>query len=222
MTLSYPNSARDVLRFHLIYHGTLPSAGNKAKPDDVLRIRRQLSEQLGYLWQTHHALSVLRDTAVIQRPEAIRTQRMGHGLSPRELAEQYPNEFEHLAGPISVGDRAYLPLVRSSLYLTCELSILFLRQDDPGSIVSQGGDLDGRMKTLLDALRMPSPDEQNRNPPPEKEIFCLMESDALVSRLDIETDRLLFPQTTHQHEVHLDIEVSINVLRVGSHNLCLL
>ena len=128
MNASYPNSARDVLRFHLIYHGPLPSAGNKAKPDDVLHIRTVLSAQLDYLWQTHSALSVLRDTAVVQRPEALTVQRIGHGLNPRQLAEQFPSEYEHLAGPISVGEKTYLPLVRPSLSLTCELSILFLRQ----------------------------------------------------------------------------------------------
>lgn len=222
MNATFPISARDVVRFHLIYHGPLPSAGNKAKPDDVLRIRRNLSTQLAYLWDTHHALSVLRETAVVQKPLGYHSTRIGLGLTPRQMAERYPDEFEHIAGPVSVAGKSYLPLVRSSLSLTCELSILFLRQDDPGSLVSQGGDLDGRLKTLLDALRMPSTAEQERNPPAEDNLFCLMESDSLVSRLDVETDRLLFPTSTHQHEVHLDIEVSINVLRVGPHNMALL
>ena len=78
------------------------------------------------------------------------------------------------------------------------------------------------MKTLLDALRMPTRDEQARNTPADEMLYCLMQDDCLVSRLDIETDRLLFPSSTHPHEVHLDIEVSLNVLRVYPHNVCLL
>lgn len=221
MIANVPLSARDVVRFHLIYHGQLPSSGNKSKPADVMRIREELSPQLEYLWQSHHALSVLRETAVVQRPGNT-TTRLGHNLTPRQLADAYPSEYEHLARPLSVGEKSYLPLVRESLSLACELSILFLRQDEAGKLITQGGDLDGRLKCLLDALRMPSADEQRRAPPRAEHLWCLMQGDELISRLDVETDRLLFPSGTHQHEVHLVIEVSINVLRVGQHNVCLL
>jgi hypothetical protein len=36
------------------------------------------------------------------------------------------------------------------------LNILFLRADIPGKVV-QSGDIDNRLKTLFDALRMPQP-----------------------------------------------------------------
>ena len=42
----------------------------------------------------------------------------------------------------------------------------------------------------------------------------LMESDTLISRIDIDTDRLLSAQSEKPNEVHLVIEVSINVLTV--------
>lgn len=209
------------MRFHLIYHGKLPASANKAKPDDVRRIREEISPQLEYLWHTHHALRSLSEQAAVKRP-ASGVTRLGTNLTPRELAEHYPSEYEYLAGQIHVRDKAYIPVIRESLSLSCELSILFLRQEEAGRLVTQGGDLDGRIKCLLDALRMPSPDEQERSPPNLDRIFCLMQGDELVSRLDVETDRLLFPQTTHQHEVHLTIEVSINVLKVTPYNICLL
>jgi hypothetical protein len=115
-----------------------------------------------------------------------------------------------------------MPLVRKSLDLNCELEILFLRQQDPGDLVTQAGDIDNRAKTLLDALRMPEKDEQERVDVPESGLFTLLESDTLISRLDIDTDRLLFPQTDKPDEVHLVIQVKLNVLRVGPHNMCLL
>lgn len=208
------------MRFHLVYHGQLPSTGNNPKPADVMRIRRELSPQLEYLWQTHPALKVLRREGARHRPGTI--LYVDPDLSPREMATEYPESFEYLVDPIIVGPKQYLPLVRQSLSLGCEVSILFLRQDEAGKLVTQGGDLDGRMKCLLDALRMPSVAEQSRALPAEDLLHCLMEGDELVTRLDIESDRLLFPATIHQHEVHLTIEVSINVLQVGPHNMALL
>jgi hypothetical protein len=37
--------------------------------------------------------------------------------------------------------------------LICRLAITFLRREDPGAVV-HGGDIDNRLNTLLDALRM--------------------------------------------------------------------
>jgi hypothetical protein len=48
----------------------------------------------------------------------------------------------------------FRPLVRETFALHCGLKILFLRKEPPGKVY-QGGDLDGRMKTLIDALTMP-------------------------------------------------------------------
>ena len=230
----YPSSARGIMRFYLVYSGQLPSSGNKAKPGDVLRIRRELAPQLKRLWETHNALHVLQKVGAIEHPRPvselkyINESKFSEMMedpsqqSLRALAKAFPDYFDDLIAPIPVGDRQYMPLVRNSLDLACELSILFLRQQDPGQLITQGGDIDGRIKTLLDALRIPKRDEQDRNPPPEDMLYCLLEDDALVSDLDIEADRLLFPDTTHPHEVHLVINVRLNVLRVGEHNVCLL
>jgi len=130
--------------------------------------------------------------------------------------------YEDLCYEIAIGEKRYLPLVRESLSLSCELKVLFLRQADPGALISQGGDIDNRIKLLLDALRMPDKDEQDRYPPEEDMLYCLMESDHLVSRLDVDTDRLLFPKTEKPDEVHLVIGVRLNVLQVAPHNMCLL
>lgn len=152
----------------------------------------------------------------------------GVALRPREIAlieksRGDPSDYTDLLPYITVGQKHFLPLVRSSLHLSCEIDILFLRQQDPGALVSQGGDIDNRIKTLLDALRMPSPDEENKYPTPAQgPVFCLMESDTLVSRLNIDTDRLLFPETEKPNEVHLVMDVSLNVLQVAAYNQCLL
>lgn len=216
---------RDVMRFRLVYQGALPASANRPKLEDVARIRRELSPQFQYLWETHHSLQVLKEQGwlVHREPGSMAVFNAAvSSFTPREEAARFPHAWTNLCAPIAVGDKTYSPLVRDSLHLNCELDILFLRQDDPGKLISQGGDIDGRIKCLLDALRMPSKAEQDQNPPPESSLWCLMESDTLVSALNVETDRLLFPRSTKPNEVFLVIEVSLVVLQVQRYNTCLL
>jgi hypothetical protein len=211
------------MRFHLVYSGPLSASGNKSKLAEAAKIRVELHSQMQQLWQTHNALAVLKSEGARRDPK----YPMMPG-SPRKAARhQGITGYSDCLTYITVKDQPFFPLVRRSLDLTCELDILFLRQQDPGELISQGGDIDNRIKTLLDALRVPSPDEQERAPSivPSEEaqgLHCLLESDTLVSRLNVDTDRLLSNKTEHPNEVHLVIEVTTNVLRVGSHNLCLL
>ncbi len=209
------------MRFVLVWKGRLPASANKAKKEDVAKIRSDLSPQLSYLWETHPALQVLKEEGFARDPGAPNFIVIPN-WTPRQIAQKHPGHFIDLCDWIPVSDHRYKPLVRKSLDLSCDLEILFLRQDDPGALITQGGDLDGRIKTLLDALRMPSEDEQARCPPKEKDIYCLMQNDTLVSSLDVRTERLLIPESTHAQEVHLVIEVSIRVLRVSLANYCLL
>jgi hypothetical protein len=65
--------------------------------------------------------------------------------------------IEALASIYAVGKYRFVPLVREEFALTCSLNILFLRADIPGKVV-QSGDIDNRLKTLFDALRMPATD----------------------------------------------------------------
>lgn len=94
-----------------------------------------------------------------------------------------------------VGSFRFAPLVSGELHLKGELDITLLRPEAPGGIVGQGGDIDNRMKTLLDALRMPkSPGEipcGEIQEPNEDPFFCLFEDDGLIRALSVGTDRLL-------------------------------
>jgi hypothetical protein len=91
----------------------------------------------------------------------------------------------------------FAPLVTQKNHLACELSITFLRQQRPGQLLGEGGDIDNRLKTLLDALRMPKKDEaqqaQIESRPDDDPIHCLLQDDALVTKVSVETDRLLRP-----------------------------
>ena len=57
------------------------------------------------------------------------------------------------------------------------------------------GDLDNRLKTLFDALRIPVPNERysERNVADDEKpyFFCLLEDDRLITKVSVETDQLL-------------------------------
>lgn len=66
-----------------------------------------------------------------------------------------------------------------------------------------GGDIDGRVKTVFDSLRVPTPEEayklKDKFPPTEDEnpMYCLMQDDKLVSEVRVLADHLLLlPHTT--------------------------
>lgn len=88
----------------------------------------------------------------------------------------------------------FVPLVREDFSLSCNIDVLLLRVDYPGSIWT-AGDVDNRIKTLIDALRMPDSDDDlrgNENPATgEDPFFCLLQDDKLITGFRVETDRLL-------------------------------
>jgi len=91
--------------------------------------------------------------------------------------------------------------------------------------VTQGGDIDNRLKTLLDSLRIPqNKDELPRDDSPrdgEDPFYCLLEDDKLITRLDITSDTLLEPQSSPS-DVDLVIRVHTKVTQVTCANICFL
>jgi hypothetical protein len=220
----------ELMKFTLMFDGDLPSTGNRSKPPEVSRIRNDFHDQLADLWDSH---IVLRQLARTARTHQFHGGFFGGGpivYSPSELPEYRdpipplePGQTDFCA-PIQVpNSAAYIPLIRKSLNLACALDILFLRHEDPGSLVLQGGDIDGRIKTLFDALRMPTEAEEKAGGvPTANPLFCLLESDSLVSDLSVKTGRLLGDRTKKSHAVRLTIDVTVKVLRVMNENQCLI
>jgi hypothetical protein len=215
---------RVLMRFRLVYHGQLPGTGNSSKkPGAIQEIRDQFHPQLKFLWESHTALKRLKDTSIVSTHpgrDLDLTESPFH--APRDLRQFPMREYEvDLCAPIRENGKSYIPLVRKSLDLNCHLNILFLRQEDPGALVLQGGDIDNRIKTLFDALRKPDPDVAGRYPQSFDPLYCLLESDTLISGFDVDTDRLLFPQTGENSEVYLVLEVVVRVLNIGPWNMSL-
>ena len=147
----------------------------------------------------------------------------------RQLAElwkaspfpQHGGPYEALTKPI--GGYRFFPLTSAAREEVAELQITMLRpQQGPGYIIGEGGDIDNRLKTLFDALRMPDkPDELPAGDLPaegENPFFCLLENDILITGLSVRTDRLLEPGKTNSY-VKLIVEVLIKKVPMVGANM---
>ena len=126
-------------------------------------------------------------------------------------------EYVDTCETIERGGWKFQPLIREKLALRGGLKINFLRKEAPGKIY-QGGDLDNRIKTLLDALQVPNHDQVIKGAPDALTHYCLFEDDGLLAGLNIETNRLLSRPGASEHEVRLIIEVDVRVMQSRFYN----
>jgi hypothetical protein len=121
---------------------------------------------------------------------------------------------------------------RRKLHSDCaQLSLSQLRRRCPVSTARRadvahalGGDLDGRLKTLFDALKMPDPKDPvyKGNPPTDDPLYVVLEDDALISDFSVKSGRLLGRGAKKKHEVRLTVDITIKVLRVFPQNQILI
>ncbi len=106
-------------------------------------------------------------------------------------------------------------VVLAQLCLLAELDILMLRPEAPGAIISRG-DIDNSLKTLLDALRAPNNEQEvggsARQSSWASPTFTLLEDDRLISRVNVDTDRLL--NSADHDQVRLTIKVTLRPSKV--------
>lgn len=215
-----------VMKFTLTYDGPLRASGNKPKNEDKWAIRKHIHPQLLDLWSNHPALKAVYENRYFpKRGGAFMMQtHHEHGgpiLPPFVRAEKPPElgqDLIDLCEPIHKHGSNFVPLVRESFALHCGLKIIFLRKEQPGRVY-QGGDIDGRIKTLLDALAMPQHVEQVITDPDAPDpMCCLLEDDAMVSALEVQTERLLTDQSYSKDYARLNIEVDVRVRRTTIYN----
>lgn len=117
----------------------------------------------------------------------------------------------------SLGPFAFVPLVAVQVSAIAELSIVLLRPEAPGQLITQGGDIDNRLKTLFDALTVPRhenalPDGEVPTPEQLPYFFCLLEDDNLVTSVSVRTEQLLEP-VSDSSVADISIEVTTRVTR---------
>jgi hypothetical protein len=193
------------VEFALKYRGPLPAASSSNKRvAEKHQIRRYLHSQLAQFWQKDPRFSKI-DPANLQLAE----QRNGRFDVPRPIGGNPASWFYHLP----LRGIKFVPLITHVREAHCHLAIRFYRRDKPGEIISTDGDLDNRLKTLFDALRMPHRDDELPKDIPlgESPFFCLLDDDALITKLSIETFALLTPTQPGDDDAYAELEMGVEI-----------
>jgi hypothetical protein len=203
-----------LMKFTLTFDGDLPSNG---KVKDKWHIRKQFHPQLQELWRTHPAIQELMRLRHVLTVGSYSVGTRHHSAEPDSPVEFGKDRSVDLCEEVTRGNRKFLPLVRERIGLRCGLTIHFLRKEEPGRVY-QGGDMDNRIKTLFDALSVPNNEQILNEADVEDPIYCLLEDDALIAGVNIETHRLLSRPNSSKHDVHLLVEVDVRVTHPRSYN----
>lgn len=212
------------MKFRLSYEGELfatqrDALGEQPVPRAARKhaIRRRFHEQLKRYWDSNWILRNSKAGLSNHKAEDLPFIIDGGGADEMPLAEAIARENQKL------GYR-WVPLVRPEARLVCQLNIQLLRKDGRGSVFSDAGDIDNRVKTLVDCLRVPrTATELVGNEVPrsgENPFFCLLSDDNLVTGISVEMDQLFdYPDDSLDTFVKLIIGVEIEPYSVGFDNL---
>ena len=183
------------MRFRLVYRGPL-SGAKKNRVAEKQKLREYFHPQLKKLW-----------TLPRMKGQQIRL----HPGNPSTVVE-------------TVGGHQFVPLITNKMALLARLEVLFMRPGPPGNIYASGGDVDNRLKTLLDGLRMPVGKRElpTEWQPAEDQapLYCLLQDDSLVTGVSIDSDHWLEAGT--EAEVLVVVTVHVEASDVGMANLDLL
>lgn len=174
------------MQFRLVYEGQL--LGQNSGAAHKWHIRNSLHPQLERLWQQ----------------EPLGPSLLAWPAAPAKVSNIRPRGSIHFA-----------PLVTAELKLFAEIGVLLFRPRPKGTLLGAKGDADNQLKTLLDALRMPSPNQQigpeisETLPNP---FFCLLEDDSLVTKVGLETEQWLAPKAADQCLAIIDVVIKKSVV----------
>lgn len=209
-----------VLEFRLTYKGPLPAdqgTGNKAKYKHL--IRKHFHKQLRELWKQHPSLRLQAESSwqkLLRNDDGSWQVRKVNVLlgSPFSPDDSIKGWIEHIADDHQSCNTKWVPLVSKVSGFSCSLEILFMRRDGPGGLVAHGGDIDNRIKTLLDGLRKPDtvsdlgglPIDPDENP-----FHCLLQDDRLITGITVTTDRLLVPLEAQEKDSWVELVIGVKI-----------
>lgn len=196
----------DVMELHLMYAGDqLKAASNsETRRSEKHAIRKHFHTQLEQLWKQDPLLAFYG----LQRDhyEPGKVDPGGLYVAGAALYGPVPVYIPHASTHVDTIARlydGYVPLVNGHFGMYCDLDVIFLRSGPPGHLIKRGaggGDIDNRLKVLLDALRVPArgepPDVRPGDPPDPKPMYVLLSDDSLVTSLKVTVGTLLAPPVT--------------------------
>lgn len=209
-----PEPSETTMEFRLIYQGPLPSAGSSGssrRSREKQMLRKCFHKQLRELWTQHPDLREQSQTLFVKRGTQIRRVER----NPAAIPEDAKTWLEHIASDYPRLGTHFVPLISEKGGFTCSLQILFLRRGNPGDLIASGGDIDNRVKVLLDGLVMPQSESDLGGipiDPDEDPFYCLLTDDKLITNFSVTTDRLLIPlgQGERINDVCLIIYVTVH------------
>ena len=177
------------MEFRLLYEGELQSSGNKSSPAKKHAIRRKFHLQLRRQWVVHEPLRAYakslgvhdhRSRGIFHDPDWPEDEQLEAGIS--SIAREWAR----------VG-YDFVPLVTPKHFVRCSLDILLLRPEETQYIFKQG-DVDGQLKTIFDALKLPDNLTETGGVGPREDetpFYCLLSDDKLISEVRVTADQLL-------------------------------
>ena len=179
-------------------------------------IRREFHKQLKQLWKTNRFLREYKTS-----PRSFDSIANPDHAADRRNAQWEPSDSEKMPLYEVVARRhnrfgyRFALLAPRYFDLLCSIHVLFLRHDTPGSVI-QSGDIDNRLKTLIDTLRLPQDQheliEEDKEPREgEDPFFCLLQDDNQVSGLAVETDSLLEPLAKPEDKRNVKVIVTVEL-----------
>jgi hypothetical protein len=191
------------LEFPLTYVGPLPSQQASSPVKQVKHdIRRRIHNQLRDLVERSPELKLIVGLQI-------------GTVYDHDIAES----ISALVSRCRIAGFHFVPLVIGPAQTACHLDIRFLRRERPGHLITKpkdeyGGDLDNRLKIFLDALRVPS--DENELPAgikpeaDEEPFYCLLQDDSLITKFQVASDMLLgTPSSGKLTDVQLVVDVLI-------------
>lgn len=115
-------------------------------------------------------------------PLKAKLRRDFHPQIKERMDEHYPDGPDGQSHRKTVDGVEYLYVVDSKLSLGAELDILLLTP----SHLNRPGDVDNRVKTLIDGLTCPRPGVESQSGLDEPQ-WCLLEDDSLVVRYSLDS-----------------------------------
>lgn len=211
----------NLLEFRLLYSGrVLGASKNDTRAEMKHALRREFHPQLRQLWGSNRNLDqyarhhtrpwMIKNPDQVGIAQATFTNEQWRQIGIGCISENWQR-----------GKYNFVPLVTEELGLRCRLDILFLRPESP-QYVMKGGDLDARVKTIFDALRIPANlDETGASDPQEDEtpFFCLLSDDKLISSLSVTCDDLLVlpkERNVNPNDTFLVVHVQLSMISRSS------
>ncbi|CAN5289643.1 hypothetical protein BH10PSE9_BH10PSE9_03330 [soil metagenome] len=90
-----------------------------------------------------------------------------------------------------VGGRTYLPIVSEKIEARANLTVTLMSGLDARRPAFTNGDVDNRVKSLIDALAAPIQPSRIPRTAPSRDTICLLSDDSLVAELTVRTAALL-------------------------------